>query len=101
MTTTRIGKRCRASQFIRASKFPQFKTKASDQTTPNTTYISHLSYHTSWHADSRRCAGTQSLHQLIANLTAQIEAQQKAAEKAKKGGNSILKKDKGMKFQCV
>ncbi|KAH7419516.1 hypothetical protein BKA64DRAFT_699543 [Cadophora sp. MPI-SDFR-AT-0126] len=29
-----------------------------------------------------------------------IEAQQKAAEKAKKGGNSILKKDKGMKFQC-
>ncbi|KAH7342519.1 hypothetical protein BKA65DRAFT_293142 [Rhexocercosporidium sp. MPI-PUGE-AT-0058] len=29
-----------------------------------------------------------------------IESQQKAAEKAKKGGNSTLKKDKGMKFQC-
>ncbi|PBP21131.1 hypothetical protein BUE80_DR008036 [Diplocarpon rosae] len=29
-----------------------------------------------------------------------IESQQKAAEKAKKGGNSILKKDKGMKYQC-
>ncbi|RDW79406.1 hypothetical protein BP5796_01197 [Coleophoma crateriformis] len=29
-----------------------------------------------------------------------IEAQQKAAANAKKGGNSILKKDKGMKYQC-
>ncbi|KAG4439715.1 hypothetical protein IFR05_004793 [Cadophora sp. M221] len=29
-----------------------------------------------------------------------IESQQKAAEKAKKGGNSTLKKDKGMRFQC-
>ncbi|CAG8978487.1 hypothetical protein HYALB_00005062 [Hymenoscyphus albidus] len=31
----------------------------------------------------------------------EIEAQQKAQAAAKKGGNSILKKDKGMKYQCV
>ncbi|KAI9052619.1 hypothetical protein LZ554_003961 [Drepanopeziza brunnea f. sp. 'monogermtubi'] len=29
-----------------------------------------------------------------------IESQQAAAARAKKGGNSILKKDKGMKYQC-
>ncbi|KAF2710607.1 hypothetical protein K504DRAFT_467006 [Pleomassaria siparia CBS 279.74] len=29
-----------------------------------------------------------------------IEAQQKAAAAAKKGGNSILKKDRGLKYQC-
>merc|ERR1711964_843911 len=44
------------------------------------------------------------LSPLISHIMARglqkIEAQQKAAEKAKKGGNSILKKDKGMKFQC-
>ncbi|TID16761.1 hypothetical protein E2P81_ATG09320 [Venturia nashicola] len=30
-----------------------------------------------------------------------IQAQQKAQDAAKKGGNSILKKDKGMKYQCA
>ncbi|KAE9975565.1 hypothetical protein EG328_003141 [Venturia inaequalis] len=29
-----------------------------------------------------------------------IQAQQKTQDAAKKGGNSILKKDKGMKYQC-
>lgn len=38
---------------------------------------------------------------LTPHLTLQIEAQQKAQANSKKGGNSILKKDKGMKYQCV
>lgn len=82
---------------------PSSYQRPQNNTPPQNTIPEPLISYRIFHHGERTSEGTSLSHiwENGVNSMTQIEAQQKALAAKNKGGNSILKKDKGHKFQCV